>query len=44
MLNKIDLVHPDELMPRIEKYKIYGFYEIITISALETNVIILLML
>lgn len=21
VLNKIDLVHPDELMPRIEKYK-----------------------
>ena len=36
VLNKIDLVHPDELMPRIEKYKRYlDFTEIVPISALE---------
>ena len=36
VLNKIDLVHPDELMPRIEKYKKYmNFTEIVPISALE---------
>lgn len=36
VLNKIDLVHPDELMPRIEKYKQYlDFTEIVPISALE---------
>ena len=36
VLNKIDLVHPDALMPRIEKYKEYmDFTEIIPISALE---------
>ncbi|MFH4934903.1 MULTISPECIES: GTPase Era [Staphylococcus] len=36
VLNKIDLVHPDELMPRIEKYKKYmDFTEIVPISALE---------
>ncbi|MDK3980654.1 GTPase Era [Staphylococcus pseudintermedius] len=36
VLNKIDLVHPDALMPRIEQYQRYmGFAEIIPISALE---------
>ncbi|KRG10291.1 GTPase Era [Staphylococcus sp. NAM3COL9] len=36
VLNKIDLVHPDKLMPRIEKYKKYmDFTEIVPISALE---------
>lgn len=36
VLNKIDLVLPDALMPRIEKYKEYmDFTEIIPISALE---------
>ncbi len=36
VLNKIDLVHTDALMPRIEKYKEYmDFTEIIPISALE---------
>lgn len=36
VLNKIDLVHPDALMPRIEKYEEYmDFTEIIPISALE---------
>lgn len=36
VLNKIDLVHPDKLMPRIEKYKKYmNFTEIVPISALE---------
>ena len=36
MLNKIDLVHPDALMPKIEKYKTYmDFTEIVPISALE---------
>ena len=36
MLNKIDLVHPDQLMPRIEQYKQYmDFTEIVPISALE---------
>ncbi|PTI18957.1 GTPase Era [Staphylococcus xylosus] len=36
VLNKIDLVHTDELMPRIEKYKRYlDFTEIVPISALE---------
>jgi len=35
-LNKIDLVHPDALMPKIEKYKTYmDFTEIVPISALE---------
>ena len=34
MLNKIDLVHPDALMPKIEKYKTHmDFTE--PISALE---------
>ncbi|PCF75435.1 GTPase Era [Staphylococcus delphini] len=36
VLNKIDLVHPDALMPRIEQYQCYmDFAEIIPISALE---------
>lgn len=36
VLNKIDLVHPDALMPKIEKYKEYmDFMDIIPISALE---------
>ncbi len=36
VLNKIDLVHPDALMPQIEKYQKYmDFTEIIPISALE---------
>ncbi|HEC2244949.1 TPA: GTPase Era [Staphylococcus delphini] len=36
VLNKIDLVHPDPLMPRIEQYQRYmDFAEIIPISALE---------
>ncbi|QQJ54295.1 GTPase Era [Staphylococcus pseudintermedius] len=35
VLNKIDLVHPDALMPRIEQYQRYmDFAEIIPISAL----------
>lgn len=36
VLNKIDLVHPDALMPKIEAYQNYmDFTEIIPISALE---------
>ena len=36
VLNKIDLVHPDELMPKIEKYKKHmDFTEVVPISALE---------
>lgn len=36
VLNKIDLVHPDALMPRIEQYQEYmDFTEIVPISALE---------
>ncbi|UDI78160.1 GTPase Era [Staphylococcus taiwanensis] len=36
VLNKIDLVHPDTLMPRIEQYQKYmNFTEIVPISALE---------
>lgn len=36
VLNKIDLVHPDALMPKIEAYQKYmNFTEIIPISALE---------
>lgn len=40
VINKIDTVHPDELLPLIEQYKdLYKFDEIIPISALEgTNV------
>ncbi|MCI2942965.1 MULTISPECIES: GTPase Era [Staphylococcus] len=36
VLNKIDLVHPDALMPRIEQYQKYmDFTEIVPLSALE---------
>lgn len=36
VLNKIDLVHPDALMPKIEQYQTYmNFAEIVPISALE---------
>ncbi|MCE6040748.1 GTPase Era [Staphylococcus epidermidis] len=36
VLNKIDLVHPDTLMPKIEQYQSYmHFTDIIPISALE---------
>ncbi|HCY8103110.1 TPA: GTPase Era [Staphylococcus aureus] len=36
VLNKIDLVHSDELMPKIEEYQSYmDFTEIVPISALE---------
>ena len=36
VLNKIDLVHPDDLMPKIEQYQTYmDFTEIVPISALE---------
>ncbi|MBM5831898.1 GTPase Era [Staphylococcus epidermidis] len=36
VLNKIDLVHPDTLMPKIEQYRSYmDFTDIIPISALE---------
>ena len=36
VLNKIDLVHPDALMPRIEQYQKYmNFTEIVPISVLE---------
>ncbi|HDB1067478.1 TPA: GTPase Era [Staphylococcus aureus] len=36
VLNKIDLVHPDKLMPKIEEYQSYmDFTEIVPISALE---------
>ena len=36
VLNKIDLVHPDTMMPKIEQYQSYmDFTEIIPISALE---------
>lgn len=36
VLNKIDLVHPDELMPKIEQYQTYmDFTEIVPISALD---------
>ncbi|SER17775.1 GTP-binding protein Era [Gracilibacillus ureilyticus] len=38
VINKIDLVQPDELLPLIEQYKDkYPFQEIIPISALEGN-------
>ncbi|UOQ86039.1 GTPase Era [Gracilibacillus salinarum] len=38
VINKIDLVHPDQLLPLIEQYKgKYPFEEIIPISALEGN-------
>ncbi|MDQ0231602.1 GTPase Era [Metabacillus malikii] len=38
IINKIDQIHPDQLLPLIEKYKeLYPFKEIIPISALEGN-------
>lgn len=38
IINKIDLIHPDELFPLIEQYRIkYSFEEIIPISALKGN-------
>ncbi|MBU5265892.1 GTPase Era [Virgibacillus proomii] len=41
IINKIDLIHPDELLPLIEQYKDkYDFAEIIPISALHGNNVI----
>lgn len=38
IINKIDQIHPDELLPLIDKYRtLYAFAEIIPISALEGN-------
>ncbi|WP_430785198.1 GTPase Era [Virgibacillus flavescens] len=38
IINKIDLIHPDELFPLIKKYNdMYDFEEIIPISALSGN-------
>lgn len=38
IINKIDQIHPDELLPLIEKYKkLYPFKEIVPISALQGN-------
>ncbi|OZU89938.1 GTPase Era [Virgibacillus indicus] len=38
IINKIDLIHPDDLFPLIEKYKDkYDFEEVIPISALQGN-------
>lgn len=38
IINKIDKVHPDQLLPLIEQYKeLYEFKEIVPISALEGN-------
>lgn len=38
VLNKIDLIHPDELISEIEKYKdLLPFAEIVPISALQGN-------
>ncbi|WP_164668577.1 GTPase Era [Virgibacillus doumboii] len=38
VINKIDLVHPDELLPLIEQYKDkYNFKEVIPVSALQGN-------
>ncbi|EZP76190.1 GTPase Era [Parageobacillus genomosp. 1] len=38
VMNKIDKVHPDDLLPLIEQYKdLYPFAEIIPISALQGN-------
>jgi GTP-binding protein Era len=38
VVNKIDLVHPDELLPFIDKYRsLYDFAEIVPISALQGN-------
>lgn len=41
IINKIDLIHPDELFPLIEKYKNkYDFEEVMPISALQGNNVI----
>lgn len=38
IINKIDLIHPDDLFPLIKKYKDkYNFEEVVPISALEGN-------
>lgn len=38
IINKIDQIHPDQLLPLIEKYReLYPFKEIVPISALEGN-------
>lgn len=38
VVNKIDAVHPDDLLPLIEKYqKLYPFAAVVPISALEGN-------
>ncbi|GAB7386326.1 GTPase Era [Bacillaceae bacterium] len=38
VINKIDLVHPDELLPFIDEYrKKYAFAEIVPVSALQGN-------
>lgn len=38
VINKIDMIHPDELMKKIEEYRqLFDFAEIIPISALEGN-------
>ncbi|APH04344.1 GTPase Era [Bacillus weihaiensis] len=38
IINKLDTVHPDELLPLIQQYKdMYPFQEIIPISALQGN-------
>src|SRR5699024_3241178 len=38
ILNKIDLIHPDDIFELIEKYKdLYDFAEVFPISALEGN-------
>ncbi|MFX3623793.1 MAG: GTPase Era [Ectobacillus sp.] len=38
VVNKIDQLHPDELLPLIDKYRaLYDFAEIVPISALEGN-------
>ncbi|WP_078545578.1 GTPase Era [Litchfieldia alkalitelluris] len=38
VINKIDQIHPDQLLPLIEKYRtLYPFKEIVPISALEGN-------
>ena len=38
VINKIDLIHPDDLLPLIDQYKEkYSFQEIVPISALQGN-------
>jgi GTPase len=38
VLNKIDQVHPEQLLPRIDQYRqLYDFIEIVPISALQGN-------